>query len=75
MTVSVPTFFFLPLFFSLVAVFGGWLYYGLRLRAPGRPPQSRIYRCSACGHVYAEDRDRPMARCPRCGAMNEAVKR
>ena len=37
--------------------------------------QGRLYRCAACGHVYAEERDVPMARCPSCDRFNEAVRR
>ncbi len=75
MTTSLPGVFFVPLFFSLVIVFGCWLYYALRWRTPARPPRSRIYRCAARGHVYADYRDRPMARCTRCGTMNDVLKR
>ena len=75
MTVTLPTALFVPFFFSLVAVLGGWVYYAVRWRSPGRPQRSRLYRCAACGHVHADYRDRPMARCPRCGKMNEMLKR
>ena len=75
MIVSPTMFFFLPLFLALVAVFAGWLYYSLRQRAPATPRRSRIYRCAGCGHVYADHRDRPLCRCHKCGAMNEALRR
>mgnify|MGYP003593315683 CR=1 FL=1 len=68
--------FLLPLVFNLVALLLGGLYYAARSRrmeaSPARP---RIYRCSVCGHVYVDERDVPLARCARCGTMNEAVKR
>lgn len=75
MNVSVTTFFVTPLFFSLVAIFACWLYYALRQRSPVAPRRSRIYRCADCGHVYADHRDRPLGRCGKCGAMNEALRR
>lgn len=75
MNVSVTTFFVTPLFFSLVAIFLGWLYYALRQRVPTGPRRSCIYRCGECGHVYADHRDRPLGRCCKCGAMNEALRR
>ena len=75
MTVSPTVFFFTPVFFALVAVFACWLYYSLRLRTPAAPRRSRIYRCADCGHVYADYRERPLCRCAKCGAMNEALRR
>ena len=75
MTVSPTVFFFTPLFVALVAIFAGWLYYSFRQRVPVPPRRSRIYRCAGCGHVYADHRDRPLCRCLKCGAMNEALRR
>jgi len=75
MIVSPTLFFCLPLCLALVAVFAGWLYYSLRQRVPVAPRRSRIYRCASCGHVYADHRDRPLCRCLKCGAMNEALRR
>lgn len=50
------------------------LYYNLRtLHRPTHEKES-IYDCSACGHVYAFARSRPMDRCPRCGHLNDAVR-
>jgi len=75
MSVSATTFFFVPIFFTLVAIFACWLYYSLRQRVPAPPRRSRIYRCAGCGHVYADHRDRPLSRCLKCGAMNEPLRR
>ena len=48
--------------------------YSLRtLHHPMRTKES-IYECAHCGHVYAFTRNRPMDRCPRCGALNDAVR-
>jgi len=46
-------------------------------RSLHRPVRNResIYRCAACGHVYAFTHNRPMDRCPRCGHLNEAVRK
>jgi uncharacterized C2H2 Zn-finger protein len=46
------------------------------IRGMHRPTHDKesIYECSACGHVYAFARSRPMDRCPRCGHLNEAVR-
>ena len=66
----------IPFFFSLVLLFACSLYYASRRPGPARKPKkSKIYRCLNCGHVYTETRDVPLAKCTRCGSMNEAVKR
>ena len=75
MNISAPTFFFVPLFFSLVVVFACWIYYMFRHPPPVMSRRSRIYRCVTCGHVYADHRDRPLCQCAKCGAMNEALRR
>lgn len=50
------------------------LFYAVRFKhRPARENES-IYECTACGHVYAFARSRPMDRCPRCGHLNEAVR-
>jgi hypothetical protein len=68
--------FILPAVFSLVAIFGAWIYYGHRRLWPDLPwTGRRIFRCSRCAEVYVGAEDRPSARCPRCGSYNDAVKR
>lgn len=74
--VSYSQFFVLPLTLNLLAIVLWWTYYAVRdstrkVSASG----SRIYRCAVCAHVYADRRDVPLARCPRCGCLNEAVRR
>jgi hypothetical protein len=64
------------LLFNLVIVFTCYVYYTLVRFARGvRERSTRIYRCQVCEHVYVDDRDVPLARCPRCGCLNEAVRR
>ena len=66
----------LPLVFNLVVIFLAWVYYANRQSWSDAPnEQGRIYRCQSCGQVYVEGRNRPLLRCPRCGKMNEAVRR
>lgn len=71
-----PNLFLVPLVFGLVALTLLALYYAGRqgARQP-RQARSRIYLCTHCRHVYVDSRDVPLARCDRCGTMNEAVKR
>ncbi len=66
----------IPFLFALVALFTAAIYYTARRSARAeRKTRARIYRCSACNHVYVDARDVPLARCPRCACLNEAVKR
>ncbi len=49
--------------------------YGLRdWRRQPRRRRDRLYRCRDCGSVYPEQRELPLARCPGCGTMNEALR-
>lgn len=74
--VPLHEFIFIPLALALVVLFLCGLYYSARSTSAGvRPSRTRIYRCASCGHVYVDGRDVPLARCERCGFMNEAVKR
>ena len=76
MQLSLPNLVIVPLVFALVGLFGCWVYYAARRNAQRiRTAHARIYRCSVCHHVYVDARDVPLARCPRCGCLNEAVKR
>jgi rRNA maturation endonuclease Nob1 len=59
-----------PLALTLIAA----LYYNFRSLHRRRRTSESIYECTACGHVYAFARSRPMDRCPRCGNLNEAVR-
>jgi rRNA maturation endonuclease Nob1 len=73
---SLPHLILVPLFFALVALSLCGLYYATwRSSPPVKTSRARIYRCAVCHHVYVDSRDVPLARCPRCGCLNEAVKR
>lgn len=64
-----------PLFVTLVGIlFLGWFY---RKRSYRRPLVSKanIFRCTECGKVYLDPRFVPVAKCPKCSALNEAIKR
>jgi hypothetical protein len=62
--------------FNLLALLVTWLYYANRTLWPrSRKNVGRIYRCAQCAHVYVDQRDVPMARCPECDRFNEAIRR
>lgn len=67
--------FWVPPVFALVALLGAWLYYATRKSRPGtlHLHDGRLYRCAHCGRVYVEPRQVPMARCPHCDHLNEAL--
>ena len=76
MDVSIASLFAIPVAFHLVFLFFCWLYFTVRQVArTARETVTRIYRCAICGHVYVDTRDLPLARCTRCGCLNEAIKR
>lgn len=65
-----------PLTFNLLAILLWWIFYTVRAAARYTSPvPARIYRCAVCTHVYVDARDVPLARCSRCGCLNEAVRR
>jgi len=75
-SVPLPYLIFIPFLFTLVLLFLGALYYAARGPASAvKMSRPRIYRCTVCSHVYIDTRDVPLARCPRCACLNEAVKR
>lgn len=67
--------FCLALFFNLAILLGLAAYYALRERRTRHADAAVLFRCAVCGHVYEEAREVPMARCTRCGRMNEAINR
>ena len=74
--VALPHLIFIPFLFTLVVIFLCSLYYFVRGETPKvKGARARIYRCAVCDHVYVDSRDVPLARCPRCGCLNEAVRR
>ncbi len=75
MEVSYSVFFLLPLSCALVGLFLYWCFYEMTRFASSKPQAGKVYRCQVCIHVYLDSRDVPLARCTRCGCLNEAVKR
>ena len=64
-----------PMLVHLIGVLVCWIYYMGRESALRLVSQrNRIYRCQICEHVYLDARDVPLARCTRCGCLNEAVR-
>lgn len=75
MNVSLTQLVMVPMLFHLLVILFCWLFYLARENGPALvKKRNRIYRCQVCEHVYLDGRDVPLARCPRCGCLNEAVK-
>ena len=75
-SVSLPNLVLIPLVFNLAIILACWMYYTfMHPSSRVARSRSRLYRCRVCEHVYAEARDVPMARCPRCGHNNDAIRR
>lgn len=75
MTVSITQLISFPLLFNILVIAVCWIYYLFRDGTHrSSPVRNRIYRCQVCAHVYLDARDVPLARCPRCGCLNEAIK-
>ncbi|AKJ65564.1 hypothetical protein [Kiritimatiella glycovorans] len=53
----------------LVALFYEW-----RDGRREKTAHQHVYRCERCARVYVGSRTRTVAKCPRCGAMNEAIR-
>lgn len=76
MPVEITELIMVPMVFHLLVVLLCWVVYLWREETRGlASPRHRIYRCRGCEQVYFDARDVPLARCPRCGCLNESVKR
>lgn len=74
--VSLTIYFLVPLVLHLALLGALWSWESMSLVARrSHHAPSRLYRCAVCDHVYAEARDVPMARCNRCGNLNESIRR
>lgn len=76
MTITLTTFFLLPLVVMLGMIFTLWIYYGRRRTDQDRAAgEGKIYRCENCRMVYVERRMYPVLECPRCHHPNQAIRR
>ncbi len=76
MSISLTSYFLLPLAAMLAMMFGLWLYYARRERDEEKHPgEGKIYRCEHCRLVYVERRMYPLLECPRCRHSNAAIRR
>lgn len=57
----------------LLAIGIAWSFYALRSRVRAGAFKRSIFHCGGCGYIYLDDRDRPMAPCPRCQTQNDRI--
>lgn len=66
-----------PLLLNLLVIALLSLVYSLRhaIRHGKILADHNIYQCATCRRIYLYRRGRPMEPCPRCGDLNELIKR
>ena len=75
MPVDPLTLFVLPLTLALAAIFAlAATYDFIIFRRRHKNGNKAVYRCEACRHIYTVPRRIPLARCPKCGKLNEPVR-
>ncbi|HKL22501.1 MAG TPA: hypothetical protein VJ904_11895 [Tichowtungia sp.] len=64
----------IPLALVLAGLFfAAWLY-DLKTFRRRKKKDETIYRCTDCKRIYTLIQRTPLARCPRCGKQNPAVR-
>ncbi len=64
----------LPMALALAALFfAAWLY-DIRSVRRRKKKKETVYRCMDCHCIYTDTHHTPLARCPKCGKQNAAVR-
>lgn len=58
----------------LLAIFAAWLLSESRRQRRERRAFENVYRCGSCGCEFEETSEEVLARCPRCGTLNERYR-
>jgi uncharacterized paraquat-inducible protein A len=72
--VSLGVLIFICLSGMLAGIFGAWLIFEWRRQRRERMAFRYIYRCGTCGCEFEDFSDEVLARCPRCGSLNERYR-
>ena len=64
----------LPLALALTGLFAAAWMYDLKTFRRRKRKEETIYRCTDCNRIYTSIHHTPLARCPRCGKQNPAVR-
>ncbi len=63
-----------PLATALAALFAAAWLYDIRATRRRTKKKETIYRCRDCRRIYIGTHHTPLARCPKCGKQNAAVR-
>ena len=70
--VRISSVFFFYIFFLLFWILITWVHYEYKWKAKKYvPPEKKMFRCPFCAHVYLDDRDQKVTRCPRCDSFGD----
>jgi uncharacterized paraquat-inducible protein A len=72
--VTLPVLVFIYVVALLATVCGAWLLYEWRRRRAERDAFRGALQCVLCGFEFQDHGAETVARCPRCGALNERVR-
>jgi rubrerythrin len=72
--VSLPVLVFIYLVALLATVFGSWLVHEWRRQRRERHAFRHVLRCTLCGFEFEDQTGELLARCPRCGSLNERYR-
>lgn len=71
---SLPWLVFAYLLVFLAAIFCVWIAYEMVRRFRETRGARHRLQCAICGMLYEDRTKMPLARCPRCGSLNERNK-
>jgi rubrerythrin len=72
--VSLGLLVFICLGAMLAGVFGAWLLFEWRRQRRERKAFEFIFRCGTCGCEFEDTSHEVLAKCPRCGSLNERYR-
>lgn len=72
--VSLTVLIFVYLFLFLATVFAVWIGYGIVRRRREAAALKHRLRCTICAFEFEDATGNPLARCPRCGSLNERYR-
>lgn len=65
----------LPMILALTALFAAAAVYDIRVFRRRKDRNKAVYRCEECRHIYTGLHLTPLARCTKCGRLNEPIRR
>jgi rubrerythrin len=58
----------------LFSIFVAWIVFESRRQRREHRAFENVYRCGSCGCEFEETSEEVLARCPRCGTLNERYR-